>query len=359
MGNDIAGYSVDFRRCLGRGAIGIVYLATDKDGITVAAKQVDNLRSERTALTELQNSRKQLGLQHENIVKIFNIYNEEDVWVFMEYCEGGDLNRYSRNHYNELQQDRINIMTQISRGLAFLHDSKVIHRDIKPDNILIQPAAGVESVTAKLSDFGLAKFQEPEDEEENMDTQFGTKHFMAPELWDKRSKGQIEYYNSVDIYALGLTYLAIVQAEKGKTLKPKFDNIKENEGALDLPIGQIMVNRYRTGQPRLTVVSDRPEDSVEILTLKALIRIATSFRPEDRPTARQIQDCMECLLRGSPEEVDRKIFGDSVGDEASIDVKVRTYLQFLEYFHPFLWYERSSLPSKNFLWTCSKLEHWC
>ena len=338
MGNDIAGYIVNFGRCLGRGAIGTVYLATDKDGTTVAAKQVDTTRSERSAVKELQNSRKQLGLQHENIVKIFNIYIDEDSWVFMEYCEGGDLNEYSRKHYNELQENRINIMTEISRGLSFLHDSRVIHRDIKPENILIQPVAGVEQVAVKLADFGLATFQEPEESVSVIDYGYGTRRYMAPEFWDKRSKGQTKYYESADVYSVGMTYLALVQAEKGKTLKPKVDNINENEGELDLPIGQIMVNRYRTGQPRLTVVSDRPEDSVEILTLKALIRIATSFRPEDRPTARQIQDCMECLLRGSPEEVDRKIFEESVGAEANIDVKVWTFLQFLitEYFHPFL-----------------------
>ncbi len=316
---------MNFRHRLGRGAIGNVYLATDKDGTTVAAKLVDNLRSERSAVRELQNSRKQLGLQHENIVKIFNIYIEEDIWVFMEYCEGSDLNEYSRKHYNELQQNRINIMTQISRGLAFLHDSKIIHRDIKPDNILIQPAAGVESVTAKLSDFGLAKFQEPEESTSVMDTQLGTRHYMAPEFWDKKSGGHIKYHKSVDTYALGMTYLAIVLAKKGKTLKPEVDHIiEETELELDLPIGQIMMNRKKTGQPRLTVVLDRPEDSPELRALKALIRISTALRPEDRPSARQIQACMESLLKGSPDEIDSEMFEESMndlgqGDEAPIN----------------------------------------
>ena len=326
MSDEIAGYLVNFRKRLGKGAIGSVYMATDKDGTRVAAKEVDSLRSKRSAVRELQNAQKHLGLDHENIVKIFDIYNEEDIWVFMEYCEGGDLNNYSCNHYEELQDNKVNVMTQITRGLVFLHESKIAHRDIKPENILIQPAAGIEFVTVKLTDFGLAKFHEPDESTSAMETQLGTRQYMAPEFWDKNAEDKIRYHKDVDVFALGLTFQAIIKAEKEKALKPNIEDIKETEWAL--PIGQIMLNRFRSGQPKLTVLLDRPEDNSEMLTIKALIRKSTSFSPANRPSTQQILECLESLLKGSPDEVDRTIIEETEKDslqdkQVSSDLQVR------------------------------------
>ncbi len=294
MSDEIAGYIVNFRKRLGRGAIGTVYLATDKDGNKIAAKQVDNLRSEKSAVRELQNAQKHLGLNHENIAKIFDIYNEEDVWVFMEYCEGGDLNDYSRRHYDQLQENKVNIMAQISRGLAFLHKSKIAHRDIKPENILIQPTAGVELVTVKLTDFGLAKFHEPDESTSAMETQLGTRNYMAPEFWDKNAEEKVKYHKDVDVFALGLTFQAIIKAEKEKALRPSIEDIKEAE--TPLPIGQIFLNRYRAGQTSPVLVVNDAQDNFEMLTIKILIRKATSFKSADRPKAYQIVECLEGLV---------------------------------------------------------------
>ena len=144
MTANIAGYDVNFRRIVGRGAIGLVYLATDKDGTKIAAKQVDETRSEKKAVRELENAQKHSLLNHQNIVKILHICNEKEtgeLWIFMEYLSGGDLNNFFINHYTEFQAMKVDLMIQMSRGLHFLHGSKngpkICHRDIKPENILI------------------------------------------------------------------------------------------------------------------------------------------------------------------------------------------------------------------------------
>ena len=157
MTDKIAGYEVNFRKRIGRGAMGNVYKATGKDGTIIAAKQIDTSMSERKAVRELKNAQKQLKLNHENIVKIFHICNEEpegDIWVFMEFLPGGDLNNYARNNHVQLQANKVNLMTLISEGLAFLHDSRIAHRDIKPENILIQPIGENTNISVKLTDFG-------------------------------------------------------------------------------------------------------------------------------------------------------------------------------------------------------------
>ncbi len=328
MGFDIAGYSVNLRQRVGKGAMGNVYMATDKDGTTIAAKQVDDSRSEKSAVRELLNARKHKGLNHENIVNIFNMHIDEDIWVFMEYCEGRDLSKYATNHYAAFQNDRINIMSQIGCGLAFLHGANIVHRDVKPENILIQPQAGIDSVTVKLADFGLAKFHEPYESTTAMDTHIGTGLYMAPEFWNRDTEGHIRYNKSVDMYALGLTFLAMIKAEKGKALKPSVENITETEWAL--PIGAIMYNRNKTGQESLDVVTTSEHDNFETLTIKALIRKAIAFRSADRPKAYQIVKCLEGLTNKPHVETYSTILEHTKhdaarGDAAHSQIKVIYY----------------------------------
>ncbi len=286
MTEEIAGYLVNFRKRLGRGAIGNVYKATDKDGSTIAAKQVDSSRSERSAVRELQNAQRHAMLNHENIVNIFKILNEEDIWVFMEYCDGGDLNDYSKQHFSELQENKISMMYQMSKGLAFLHSQRIAHRDIKPENILVKPKSGSSLVPVKLTDFGLAKYLDPEDSTSAMETKLGTRLYMAPEFYNQNEKGEIKYHKDVDIFALGLTFTSLINAKPGQHLKPVAVGCQNIEHAQ--PIGLAMLGRHTNGQPSLIVLKDNPEDSPEIHKVKEIIQQSIAFNPADRPTAQYI-----------------------------------------------------------------------
>ncbi len=311
MTDVIAGFTVNFRRRLGRGAIGNVYKATDKGGKPVAAKQVDSSRSEKSAIRELENAQRHVMLTHENIVKIFHILNEEDIWVFMEYCEGGDLNNYSKEKFHELQDNKISIMHQISKGLAFLHSCRIAYRDIKPENVLIQPNTEFTLPTVKLTDFGLAKYRylDPQDTTSAMETKLGTRLYMAPEFYNQNEKGKIKYHKDVDVYALGLTFAAIISAEEGQNLKPTAVDCEKTEWAQ--PIGLAMVGRHDSGKPQLIVVQENQTDTIEIQTAKEIIRQATAFNPKERPTAKNIVEKFEALLpdegNGSTQEISEEV----------------------------------------------------
>ena len=293
----IAGYEVFLRKRIGRGAIGYVYKAKDKHGTIIAAKEVDSSRSERSAVRELENAQKQSKLNHPNIVKIFHICNEEDgIWVFMEYLGGRDLKHYAREHNAELQKNRLDLMIQVSRGLNFLHESKIAHRDVKPENILLEPLAEGRPIVVKLTDFGLAKFPDPQDPTSTMHTKLGTENYMAPEFWIKTPEGKRRYNKSVDIFALGLTFQAILKADQGGNLKPVAEGCTLAESTQY--IGSMMYMRHVYKQPELDVVLCNQSDSTETTYLKDLIRWATLFKPENRPTSSEILDQ---LLRIHPE----------------------------------------------------------
>ncbi len=304
MTDEIAGYLVNFRKRLGRGAIGNVYMAKDKDAMPVAAKQVDSSRSERAAVRELENAQRHVQLTHENIVKIFHILNEEDIWVFMEFCEGGDLNHYSKEHFHELQDNKISIMHQISRGLAFLHSYRISHRDIKPENVLIRPNQQSTLPTVKLTDFGLAKYLDPEDTTSAMETKLGTRLYMAPEFYNQNEKGKIKYHKDVDVFALGLTFAAIITAEAGQNLKPIAAGCENTEWAQ--PIGLAMLGRHDSRKPQLIVIQDQQDDTPEIQDVKEVIRQAIAFHPKDRPTAQNIVEKLEAMAPGDNKTFERE-----------------------------------------------------
>ncbi len=293
MTADIGGYNVNFLRRLGRGAIGTVYQATDKDGRLVAAKQVDANMAEKTLVRELENSHKQLELNHENIVKILHIYNDEDIWVFMEFISGGDLNTYSLKCFRAFKESMFNLMVQITKGLTFLHERRICHRDIKPENILIKAEDGGQPICVKLTDFGLAKFQSPDSDSSVMHTKLGTQNYMAPEFWITKPDGTIDYHKSVDIYALGLTFLAMMNSIEGQKLKPIAEGRDQSE--VGQAIGLTMYMRYRYGQRQLDVVRVDVKDHYRITYLKRLIEQATLLEAEKRPTATEFLQQLDAI----------------------------------------------------------------
>ncbi len=260
---------------------------------------MDSSRSERSAVRELENAQKQSKLNHPNIVKIFHICNEEDgIWVFMEYLGGRDLKHYAREHISELQRNRIELMLQISRGLNFLHESKIAHRDVKPENILLGPLAEGRPIVVKLTDFGLAKFHDPQDATSTMHTKLGTENYMAPEFWIKTSDGKRRYKKSVDIFALGLTFQAILKVDQGGNLQPVADGCTLAESTQY--IGSMMYMRHVYKQPELDVVLPNQSDNTETKHLKDLIRRATLLKPDDRPTSQEIENEVLRIQSGDP-----------------------------------------------------------
>ena len=142
----------------------------------------------------------------------------------------------------------VDAMVQITQGLEYLHRNNIIHRDIKPANILVKE---VEPLILKLADFDVSKFFDPDIQTSVMSTNVGTLAFKAPEFFRRDKDGKLNYDRSVDIYALGLTFLAMIQ--RNKLLIPRIETPQDDD-ELHNPIGATIANRMKYGIKELNVV---------------------------------------------------------------------------------------------------------
>ena len=292
---EVKSYCIDTAQVLGQGAFGIVYLGTDGKKNTIAAKRIDGKEHPRILTQDLNRF---LQLDHPNVMKILDIEKTENIlWMMMPLCEF-DLNKLYKTRDVPLDAN-IKIMKQITAGMKYLHSKDIVHRDVKPGNILV---AFENPLVIQLTDFDVSKCLDPEVETSLMTTNVGTLAFKAPEFFQRTSPGKIEYHRNVDIYAAGLTFLAILQAEKGKKmLIPQIETPLDDTEFHAPSIGQLIAERVKYKVPILNIVNIEPakinkkmEQKEEIkIMLKLLISHMTSVNPEKRLSAEQILDKLE------------------------------------------------------------------
>ncbi|GAB5590514.1 Protein kinase [Umbelopsis nana] len=186
---------------VGQGASGSVYLATHlSTNKRVAIKQMEIATQARKDLIVneiiiMKESR------HPNIVNYLDSFLVKgDLWVVMEYMEGGPLTDViSKNNMDETQIATICLET--AKGLQHLHSRKIIHRDIKSDNVLLNSFGHI-----KISDFGYcAKLTA---QKSKRVTVVGTPYWMAPEVVTGR-----EYGTKVDIWSLGIMAIEMIEGD--------------------------------------------------------------------------------------------------------------------------------------------------
>ena len=200
---------------LGGGAFGTVYRGFDQDTKElVAVKKLNYLGPKYATMSrdEIKNAQK-VPRNHENIVRIRNVTHQDHcAWIIMDFCELGDLNAYFYANFANITNDcKGSFMIQIMNGITFLHENDIVHRDMKPGNILLKPPLdGSSHPCIKISDFGLSKFLS-NDKTTLMSTALGTLAFQAPEFWDTVGGGKVAYRKNVDVFAAGLIFLAMLQ----------------------------------------------------------------------------------------------------------------------------------------------------
>ncbi|XP_034433094.1 serine/threonine-protein kinase PAK 6 [Hippoglossus hippoglossus] len=186
---------------IGEGSTGVVCIATEKhSGREVAVKMMDLRRQQRRELlfNEVVIMR---DYQHRNVVEMFkSALVEEELWVIMEYLQGGALtNIVSETRLNEEQI--ATVCEAVLQALAYLHSQGVIHRDIKSDSILLTLDGRV-----KLSDFGFcAQISKDIPKRKSL---VGTPYWMAPEVISKSPYG-----TEVDIWSMGIMVVEMVDGE--------------------------------------------------------------------------------------------------------------------------------------------------
>ena len=282
-------FTVDLSKRIGAGGQSSVYEAY-RGNITYAAKCLQNKTVKQLLDSELLIHQK--SKSHKNVIKILDFCDLEagnSAWVFMEFCKYGSINEYCRNFPQQFKDRRVklDLMLQMSAGLKFLHEIKLIHRDIKPSNFLVTEEDG--QIVVKIADFGVSR----DDLGTSTHTVVETLKFWAPELWP--FDGNPSRYNAkIDVFALGLTFMAMVQEDIGNQgLIPKVKGLKKSEQPL--AIGQLMYMRKVDEEPPLCVMPEEPGDDEFTRTMKNIINEATHVDPAERASAEYIYQKLTAL----------------------------------------------------------------
>ena len=238
-------------RNLGSGSYGTVYLAKNnlKDNL-VAIKVIEKIPANIIDDMEIKNEINILkSLSHPNIVKIFEFFDTAlNYYIVTEYCKKGELFEYINNQYSEYQLAVL--FYQVFSGLCYLHEKKILHRDLKLENLMISEiekdiSTGEEYFWIKIIDFGTAKIFERKKNEKEI---IGSSYYIAPEVLKKN------YNEKCDNWSVGvILYMTL-------TGVPPFDGETDED-----IISRIKIGKYNKNNKRFLEKSPEVKDLVNSL----------------------------------------------------------------------------------------------
>ena len=248
---------------IGVGGMAVVYKAFDNIDHRIVAVKIlkDEFLANEDFRRRFKNESKAIAvLSHPNIVKVFDVsYGNMIQYIVMEYVEGISLKEYIEQQGRINPREAIYYVTQILRALQHAHDKGIVHRDIKPQNIML-----ISDGTIKVTDFGIARFSRSETRTMT-DGAIGSVHYISPE----QAKGS-HTDAKTDLYSVGvmlyemLTGTLPFQSDNAVSvalMQLQNDPVKPREINPDIPVGleQIIIRAMQKNQ------SDRYQSASEIL----------------------------------------------------------------------------------------------
>ncbi len=267
----------------GRGSMGVVYKAYDPQiGRFVALKVLRQDRVTSKAFVDrfLREARAIGKLSHPNIVNIYDIGEDKGtVYITMEFIEGVPLSQLMKEGMLSLEQV-LEIGAQTAEALSYAHRRGIVHRDVKPSNVILQPDGRV-----KITDFGIAHIEDPEIPQQTQAGEIlGTPAYMSPEQVNGRAVD-----GRSDLFSLGVVLYEALTGQKpfkGQNIASLFREIVEKTPSPpssinpEVPDGvSKVVMRCLAKDP-----AERPSDGEE---LARELRDHIGQRAEEAPSARR------------------------------------------------------------------------
>eukprot|EP01107_Rhizomastix_libera_P015819 TRINITY_DN618_c0_g1_i2.p1 TRINITY_DN618_c0_g1~~TRINITY_DN618_c0_g1_i2.p1 ORF type:complete len:1313 (-),score=340.47 TRINITY_DN618_c0_g1_i2:2175-5564(-) len=254
---------VQLGKVLGKGSFGQVYLGKYR-GETVAVKQLNVTQSDITAIqTESveQEIKLMTQLRSPFIVSFFGaMRSTNSIYIVLEWCKYGSLTSQLKNHKLNASVKKL-IALDCAKGMQFLHTNKIIHRDLKTENVLLVSLSENSQIRGKISDFGTSRVV-GSSEKQKMTAAVGTPNFIAPEVLGEGS--QTVYSLSSDVYSFAMLLWQLWT---------------EQEPFSDFKTVFAIFTFVQSGK-RLDIPSDCP--------FKQLIENSWSQNPDSRPSFNEI-----------------------------------------------------------------------
>lgn len=202
---EISGYKIIQE--IGKGGMATVYLATqeslERPVVLKILDKVQRTTSDEMTQRFIDEGRIVASLHHPNIVTIYDIgLSDEELYISMEYVQGGDLKKRMESYVSP--KDALDIISKIGSALDSAHTHNVIHRDVKPANILFR-----ENGTPLLTDFGIAKQTDFDKDLTSTGVFLGSPNYVSPEQADGKGID-----GRTDIYSLGCIFYEMLTGYK-------------------------------------------------------------------------------------------------------------------------------------------------
>jgi streptogramin lyase/predicted Ser/Thr protein kinase len=248
IGSEIAGYRIDAQ--LARGGMGVVYRATHL-GLerSVALKVIARDLADREGFRErfLRESRLAASLDHPAVVPVYDSREADgELIVAMRLVEGGDLRKLLDREGSLEPEQALALLGQVAEALDAAHAAGIVHRDVKPHNVLI------EGERAFLTDFGLAKALGESTGETSV---VGTAHYMSPEQWRGEPVGP-----ATDVYSLGCVLFesltgVVPYARRESDTEPELP--QGMDAVIERAVAKDPARRYRSAGALIDSARDR------------------------------------------------------------------------------------------------------